>query len=297
MKARLNRHRAAVLWAMLLVQASLQAEEPRQTFGLFPVNATKLYYEVAGDGPAVILLHGGWLHSQQWDDQFSLLTRNYRVVRYDRRGAGRSALGDSAFAHYEDLAALLEGLGIERAHLIGLSAGGQVALDFALTHPHTVLSLVVGASPLAGYDVGKEFTEGSRGVAAAAAAENLQLTHDRMWAFAPFRVASMMPRVRQRLNAMILQQNTWPVSRPNAPRSKPLDPPPASRLAELRVPTLIVVGDGEMPALKKEAEFIANSIPGARLVTVKNAGHFVNLEQPAKYNRIIRDWLARAAVK
>lgn len=296
MRPSMDRCRQAFLWTILLLPVPLQAGEAESAFGLFPVNGSSLYYEVAGDGPPVVLLHGGWLHSQQWDDQFSVLARDYRVVRYDRRGAGRSPLGDAEFAHYEDLAALLKRLGIERAHLVGLSAGAQVALDFALTYPQAVLSLVIGASPLAGYDIGREFVDGSRGVSAAGAAEDVQLVHDRMWAFAPFRVAGTMPHVRRRLNAMILQQNTWPTGRPNAPRSRALNPAPASRLGGIRVPTLIIVGDGEMPALEKEAEFVAASIPGARLVTVRKAGHFVNMEQPAKYNRIVLEWLARTGV-
>ncbi|HVS30102.1 MAG TPA: alpha/beta hydrolase, partial [Thermoanaerobaculia bacterium] len=71
------------------------------------------------------------------------------------------------------------------------------------------------------------------------------------------------------------------------------DPPPAARLKDIKAPTLVIVGDGEMPALQKEASFVAQSIPGARLVRVKNAGHFVNLEQPQRYNKIILDWLQR----
>lgn len=287
------RYSAALAISICLVHAGLQAQDARHVFGLLPVTSTKLYYEVAGEGPAVVLLHGGWLNSRQWDEQFSALSRKYRVVRYDVRGAGRSAIGDSAYAQYEDLAALLSALGIERAHLIGLSAGGQAALDFALTYAHSVRSLVIGASPLRGYDLGKEFTDGMRGIISAGVADSLQLTHDRMWAFAPFRVASTMPRVRHRLNAMILHQNTWSANRPNRPRPKPLDPPPAPRLGEIRIPVLIVVGDGEMSALKKEAEFVAKSIPGAKLVVIKNAGHFVNLEQPEQYNKIIIDWLTR----
>ena len=269
------------------------AQESRPGFGLFPVPGSKLYYEIAGNGPPVVLLHGGWLNSEQWNDQFSVLSRRYRTLRYDVRGAGRSAIGEVPFAHYDDLAALLKGLGMGRAHVVGLSAGGQLALDFALTYPELVRSLVVGASPLHGYDVGREFYEGSRSVSAAGVADDPQAVHDRMWAFAPFRVAATMPRVRERLNAMIVHQNTWAGQRAGAPRSRPLDPAPAGRLSEIKVPVLVVVGDGEMPALKKEAEFVARSIPGARLMTIRNAGHFVNLEQPQKYNRVILEWLAR----
>ncbi|HVS30577.1 MAG TPA: alpha/beta hydrolase [Thermoanaerobaculia bacterium] len=288
--------RTAILICMLLslpVQAHAEAQKSGLRFGLLPVGSTKLYYEVAGEGAPVVLLHGGWLNSEQWDEQFSSLSRRYLVVRYDFRGAGRSLLGEAEWNHYDDLAALLKGLGIERAHLVGLSAGGQIAIDFAITHPEAVLSIAIGASPLRGYDLGQEFTDGMRGVIAGGVADDPQLIHDRMWAFAPFRVASTLPHARQRLNAMIVHQNQWATSRPNAPRPKPFDPPPAARLKDIEVPTLVIVGDGEMPALQKEASFVAQSIPGARLVRVKDAGHFVNLEQPQRYNEIILDWLQR----
>ncbi|MGQ0814027.1 MAG: alpha/beta fold hydrolase [Gemmatimonadota bacterium] len=214
----------AAMATLLFLGSPLQAQDTGHVFGWFPVNSTQLYYEMAGAGSAVVLLHGGWLNSRQWDEQFSALSRKYKVVRYDVRGAGRSAIGDSAYASYEDLAALLNGLGIDRAHLVGLSAGGQLAIDFALAYPHAVRSLVIGASPLRGYDLGKEFADGMRGVISAGVADDLQLTHDRMWAFPPFQVASTMPRVRRLLNEMILHPNSWSANRPNAPRRKQVDP-------------------------------------------------------------------------
>jgi pimeloyl-ACP methyl ester carboxylesterase len=92
---------------------------------------------------------------------------------------------------------------------------------------------------------------------------------------------------------MLIHENTWAASRPNAPRPKPRTSPPAARLGEVRVPVLVVVGVGEMPALLREAEFVARSIAGAELLRVDGAGHFVNLEQPAKYNEIATGWLKR----
>src|SRR5687767_10535940 len=87
---------------------ALRAQEIQRSWGFVETNGTKLYYEAAGSGIPVILIHGGWLNSDQWDDQMAALSRNYRVIRYDFRGAGRSRLGDSTYAHYEDLAALIK---------------------------------------------------------------------------------------------------------------------------------------------------------------------------------------------
>lgn len=277
--------------ALTLLATSAVAQESAR--GLFATNGTKLYYEIAGAGPPVVLIHGGWLHSGQWDEQFALLTRSYRVLRYDMRGYGRSMLGqpDSAYTQFQDLAALLRHVQMERPHIIGVSAGAQAAIDFALHHPTAVSSLVLGASPLAGFDMGKEFTEGMTGVTQAGAADDLPLLHQRMWAFAPFRVAATMPDVKRRLEEMILHQNTWQGQRPGAPRPRRPDVAPATRLGEIAVPTLVVVGDGEMATLRSEAEHLAKNIRRARLEVIKGAGHFPNIEQPKRFNDVIVKWL------
>lgn len=286
-------HRTAL--ALAIIASSAGAQVSQSSRGLVPTNGTKLYYEVAGAGAPVVLLHGGWLNSSQWDDQFVQLAKNYRVLRYDLRGYGRSALGqpDSAYTHYQDLAFLLNHVGMERPHLVGVSAGAQAAIDFALNYPTAVASLVLGASPLGGLDLGREFTEGMSGVTAAGAADDLRQLQERVWSFAPFRVASTMPAVRRRLDEMILRQNTWQGQRPGAPRARRPDTPPATRLGEIRVPTLVVVGDGEMPALRHEADHLVKNIRGARLEVIKGAGHFPNLEQPRRFNDLVAKWLAQ----
>lgn len=285
------------LLTLAIVATGSTAQEPESARGFFATNGTKLYYEIAGKGPPVVLIHGGWLNSAQWDLQFPLLSRNYRVLRYDMRGYGRSALGqpDSAYSQFQDLAALLKHVGMERPHIVGVSAGAQAAIDFALNFPDGVGSLLLGASPLAGFDMGKEFMDGMTGVVTAGAADDPQLLHDRVWAFAPFRVAATMPEVRRRLNEMIVHQNTWAGQRPGAPRPNRPQTPAATRLSEIAAPTLVVVGDSEMAAMRTEAGFLVRSIRGAKLIVIDAAGHFPNLEQPRRFNNIVLNWLAAQA--
>jgi pimeloyl-ACP methyl ester carboxylesterase len=288
---------AAVLIACSTFAPPRAAHGQPPAWGFVESNRTRLYYEVAGSGTPVVLIHGGWLNSEQWNEQFALLSAHHRVVRYDFRGAGRSPLGDSTYSHVDDLAALLAFLGIDRADLVGLSQGSQIAIDFTLAHPEMVRSLMIGASPLGGFDLGPEFTQGMRGVVSAGAADDPTLTHERIWAFAPFRVASGLPDVRRHLDDLIVHQNTWASNRPGAPSSRRAPAPPAGRLGEIAKPVLVIVGMGEMPALIKEAEFVSQHIPGAELVRVEGAGHFVNLEQPQKYDEILLRWLNRSATR
>src|SRR5260370_2486513 len=119
--------------------------------GLARIENGHLYYEVDGAGEPVVLVHGFSLDGRMWDDTFARLARDHRVVRYALRGFGRSSPPEAPFAHFDDLAALVAQLGLGRAHVIGLSLGGGVALDFALTRPSAVRSLVLVDSVVGGY--------------------------------------------------------------------------------------------------------------------------------------------------
>jgi 3-oxoadipate enol-lactonase len=119
---------------------------------IIQVNDTHLCWEMAGQGQTVVLLHGFTLDSRMWDDQFLALAQHFQVIRYDLRGFGRSAVPTAApYAHEADLAGLLDQLGIAQAHLVGLSKGGAVALNFALTYPRRTASLVLIDAVLPGY--------------------------------------------------------------------------------------------------------------------------------------------------
>ena len=266
------------------------------TAGAFAeLNDGTIHYQIAGDGPPVVLLHGGLLDLRQWDDQFPVLAQRYRVVRYDARGFGRSPLGTVPYAHYEDLRALLDHVGIESAHVVSLSSGMSWAVDFALTYPDRVRTLVAGAAPLRGYDVGAEFSGGMRAIYDAALAGDKHLLREPVWGFAPMRVASTLPAARSKLDRMIVEDHEYGYARPDAPARRLTEPPAATRLEEIGVPTLVIVGAGEMPALAEKGEYVARKIPGARHVVIPGAGHFVNIEQPEAYTRVVKDWLREHA--
>jgi 3-oxoadipate enol-lactonase len=120
--------------------------------GVAEVNGTRLYYEGAGSGHPLVLIHGFGLDTRMWDDQFDVFARHYRVVPYGMRGYGDSAPpADESYSHTDDLKALLEHLSIDRAHVLGQSRGGAVAIDFALAHPGATSALVLVDPVLAGH--------------------------------------------------------------------------------------------------------------------------------------------------
>ncbi|MFD9412069.1 alpha/beta fold hydrolase [Streptomyces sp. NPDC059989] len=121
------------------------------TTATVPVEASELFYESAGEGPPVVLLHGGMLDLNMWDEQFSWLAGlGYHVIRCDARGHGRSSTVSRDYANHDDLHALLTHLGIPRATLIGLSLGARTAVDTALSHPESVSALVLASPGVSG---------------------------------------------------------------------------------------------------------------------------------------------------
>ena len=126
------------------------------TSGTAEIAGVGLYYEAIGTGPPVVLLHDGLLDCRVWDDQFKALSEAYRVVRYDMRGHGRSEMPASELSHVEDLHGLLGFLEVERAHLLGLSNGGRISLDFSLAYPEMVESTILVGSSLSGYHFSEE---------------------------------------------------------------------------------------------------------------------------------------------
>ncbi|MEX2323693.1 MAG: alpha/beta hydrolase [Acidimicrobiia bacterium] len=263
----------------------------RPSSGVIGVDGTDLYYETGGSGPPVVLLHGGWLHLRQWDEQAEALFADHFVVRYDVRGYGRTPLGDRPYRHNEDLAALLHALGVDAAHFVALSMGSEVALDHALTNPGAVRSLFIGAHPMPGYDLGPTFNEPFRAIARAGAAGDKALLRRLLWDFPPLRVAGGIPEVRRRLERMFVNEYTWAHVRSDVPPRLPVEPLASGRLHEIVPPTAVVVGNGEMDVLLGQADYMLARIPGSRKLVVEGAGHIVNMERPETYTELLLRWL------
>ena len=209
--------------------------------GFIEVNGTRLYYEMAGAGDAVVFLHGFTLDTRMWDDQFERFAEQYHVIRYDLRGFGQSAVPtDAPYAHFDDLKALLDALGIEQAHLVGLSKGGGVALDFALAFPAYVRSLVLIDTVLGGFAWSAEGSARDAQVWQRAGEGGIPAAQESWRAHPLFVPARNQPDVAARLDQIIDDYSGWHFVHANPERG--LKPPVAQRLHELRVPVLAIVG-------------------------------------------------------
>src|SRR5436190_24202073 len=111
------------------------AGDTEKTTGVLEAQDGPIYYEVAGEGHPLVLIHSGVADHTMWDDQFDTFAQRYRVIRYDTRGFGRSPLVDKDYSDRQDLYDLLKHLGVERAYVLGVSRAGNIAMNFTLEHP------------------------------------------------------------------------------------------------------------------------------------------------------------------
>lgn len=268
------------------------AMSPRVDTGTAVVNGTHLFYEVAGSGSTVVLLHGGNLDRRMWDAQFLPLARDHRVIRYDLRGYGNSGPANAPFQHHEDLRALLGALGIRRASLIGLSGGGRIAIDFALAYPEMVDKLVLAAPGLSGWQYSNGdtayFPEARR---ARDRGDSAGL--GRAWLGSAYmRPAMEHPELVSTLRAIAEDngKNGMGLLR-HGDLERVADPPALRRIAKLQPPTLLVVGTRDVPDIEAIADTLSAHVRGLRREDFEGAGHMVNMEQPERFTALARDFL------
>lgn len=193
--------------------------------GYAEVNGTKLYYEIAGTGQPIVLIHGSFGDRRHWDFQFYEFAKKYKVIRYDVRGYGKSALPnpDKAYTDAEDLNALLDFLKIEKAHLCGLSMGSIIAVDFVLTYPRKCSSVILIGPRVAGDGSAEYRTANAESVSAFISKvvmiiknKSVKEGTDSLWTGNnPLSNAVVSPRTREALLKMGYEYSWWRYLVPN----------------------------------------------------------------------------------
>jgi 3-oxoadipate enol-lactonase len=281
---------ALPLFILLAASNAHAVKKPSSASGLAEVNGTRLFYEEAGKGRNLVLVHGGLVDSRLWDDQFAAFAKHYRVIRYDLRGFGRSGYPTASFSHVEDLYALLKFLKVERCSLVGLSLGSMIAADFTLEHPEMVERLVLTAPGLRGPQAQRN--ERARAVYKLAETEGRDKAID-AWMENDFFATGKQndSRYEERMRAMLRDNyKTWGPTPTQFVWNWPKQPT-AERLQEIKAPTLIIVGDKDAPSILANAEVYQSRIPGARKAVITNVSHHLVMEKPKEYNRLVLGFL------
>ena len=252
-------------------------------------NGIDIHYQVEGSGPWLTLSHSLASDHTMWAPQMAALTPHFTVLRFDTRGHGRSSAPPGAYTWEElrdDALGLLDALGIEKTHFVGLSMGGMIAQHLALAAPGRIDHLVLADTT-------------SRYSAAAAALwqERIKLVREKgmavleagtleRWFTAPYRAAH--PEVMARIGALI--RNTPANGYIGCAHAIPtIDL--TERLGELRQPTLVIAGADDAGTPPELAREIAGRIPGARLEIIPEASHLTNVEQAERFNRLLCEFL------
>lgn len=255
----------------------------------------ELYREVAGEGPPVVLVHAGICDSRMWDPQWETFPRAHRVVRYDLRGFGRSPLGPGRYSPPADLIALLDELALGPVTLVGASMGGGVSLQVAVARPELVSALVLVGSGVRGHDWSDYVTRAwaeeeaafERGDLDSAVEVNL-----RTWVDGPRRSPDEVdPEIRRQVGEMQRRALELYVEGGADAQEEALVLDIGDRLGEISVPTLVLVGELDVPDIHLLADRLEREIPGARRATIEGAAHVPSMERPDEFDRLVLGFL------
>ncbi len=259
-------------------------------FSSFCFSEAPIYYETKGDhGPFIIFSHGGFGDRRMWNSQFDEFAKDYRVVRYDHRGFGKSDAPTAEYSPVQDLLDLMDKLKIDRAHIVGNSMGGSLGIDFTLLHPSRVASLTIVASGPSGVPVPQEDQDRMNAIFKTAAEQGLEAAGQMVIGNPMVAVTSRLPSTEPLLktmihdNASIFRMRFWPIEK--------VDPPAVKRLNEIHVPTLIVLGEKDTRLVNSMGDLASTGIKGARKEIIPGADHLPQMVDPAKFNSILRSFL------
>jgi 3-oxoadipate enol-lactonase len=274
---------AAIAASALATSASTAATPQTSAGSYLELNGAKLHYEECGAGPgAVVLIHDGIAHSAVWDGVWGAFCKEFHTVRYDRPGYGLSTLATKWHSETDDLFALLRHLKIKQSMLVGSSHGGAVAINFTLQHPALVEELLLIGAVVDGYGFSDHFLD--RTVANQKPMEKNDVAGliDN-WSNDKYVLASDHPAARKKLHDL-LTASPQDLTHQDLARDTPSALP---HLHEIRVPTLILVGDADIPDVHAHAGVIEAGIPTSRRVVISDAGHLMYLELPEEFSRVV----------
>lgn len=265
--------------------------------GFVDIDGVKLAYQETGSGFPLVFAHEFAGSMESWDQQVNYFARKYRVIVYNARGYTPSDVPDSpdVYGHEQqvaDLKGLLDQLGIQKAHIAGLSMGAYTTIGFGLTHPEMAASLIVAGAGSGSDDVEK-FHTNSSARADRIESGGMEGMQDYLGGDARARFRHKDPEGYARFEELFLAHS--PKGSANTFRgfqgTRPSIYTREAELRELRVPMLVINGDEDEPCLEPGL-FLKRTVPSAGLAVVPQAGHAVNIEEPMVFNQLVGEFLS-----
>jgi len=266
---------------------------PNTISGTAKINGAEIYYEITGNGQPIIFLHAGIADSRMWQKQVAFFSKQYKVITYDLRGFGKSPMPAGTYAHYRDLAALMDTLDYDSAILAGCSLGGSVAIDFALEYPDRVKALVLVGSAVDGYRMEDEKTrENWKEIETAFIEGNLDKVADleiEHWIIGSgdsegrFKDSDL-----ELFRDMIITHYNHD---PDKGEEEGPDELSIDRLGHIKVPTLAIVGNLDTSDMIQIADILARKIDGAKKGVIPGTAHLSCYEKPDEFNSLVNTFL------
>lgn len=267
--------------------------------GYTEINGARLYYETAGGGLPMVMIHAGIADCRMWDHEFESFAANHHVVRFDMRGYGKSVPVAGDFNLLADFTTLLETLQIPApAVLMGCSMGGGLAIDYALEQPENVSALILVGSGPPGLELDVEGPDALFALSEEAfragnldrvAELDMQIWFDGMNR-GPEDVDALARRKAYDMARLVAEHEFAGLGRHVSGHSAL---PAAERLHELTMPVLVIVGENDLPFLRMAGDFLLNHLTRARKVVIPNAGHLPNMEQPDLFAATVAEFLTK----
>ena len=241
------------------------------------------------------MIHAGFLDSRMWDDQFQLFAKSARVIRYDVRGFGRSSKPSAEYSDAEDLLALLKHLNIESTSILGISNGGRIAFDFVSVHPSMVNRLILVSPGIRGYkSSGPEEDREWKELDKKMDLQDLAISENRIddavnidlkvWASAQGTPS------KNRILKIATTNSHIHKNPPNKLQKSP-EPPAFTKLDQIRIPTILIVGDQDVKGMQTMTKRLHELIPGSELRVIRGADHIANMSRPEEFNAIVSSFL------
>jgi len=285
-----------ILIPALIFSSSCNGQPAIPVKGTIRAGNLEVYYERAGKGNAILLLHAGLQDHTMWKEQVNALSGQYEVITPDLPFHGKT-MGTDTMLVQELIKILLDSLHLQKASVAGLSMGASVALDFIIAYPQRVNKAILISAAVNGYEKNHSIDSASmdwfhRFSQALKEKDTSRAATEftKAWAEGLYRRRdSLQSPVSQYVyrttmaNLRLHKMAGWPALQNH--------PPAIERLASVKVPVLIINGDKDLPYIIATSEYLEKNIPRARWIVIKGVAHMLNMEKPAELNNLVLDFL------